>query len=223
MELDALGGQLAVAGAHHDAAEVGGQLELVGEVAGRRSASGSGRRPSASAGRRRSPAVVLDLGVLAVHRLAPGRPCRRRPRPSPGGRGRRRAPACPPRRRRGSPRRRCPPRPACRGRARRRGGRRRARAARRPRPRRCGRTSISRAELTQVLDQVVGEGVVVVDDEDAHELCWSGLSGPVRLRAGDLDRAEDRARLVHRLVPLVVRLRSRRRCRRRPGRGGGRP
>src|ERR1700761_4664444 len=32
-------------------------------------------------------------------------------------------------------------------------------------------------------------------------------SGPVRLGAGDLDRAEDRARLVHRLVPLVVRLR----------------
>src|SRR5665647_1230946 len=48
-----------------------------------------------------------------------------------------------------------------------------------------------------VLDQVVGEGVVVVDDQDAHG------SGPVRLFAGNLDGAEDRSRLVHRLGVLV--------------------
>src|ERR1700743_3603999 len=41
--------------------------------------------------------------------------------------------------------------------------------------------------------------------------CWRSAispgSGPIRLGAGNLDRAEDRSRLVHRLVPLVVRLR----------------
>ena len=71
------------------------------------------------AGRRRRPAavVVISLG-LAVHQLLRrGRSCRRAPRRSPGGRGRRRgSAAC--RRSAGSPRRRCRPRPASTARAR---------------------------------------------------------------------------------------------------------
>ncbi len=98
VELDALGGQLAVAGAHHDVAEAGAQLELVGQV-------GVGDQRVVAAGDQRAGQAGVDR---SGRRARPRRPCRgsarparcgrRRPRPATGGRGRRRAPACPPRR-----------------------------------------------------------------------------------------------------------------------------
>ena len=139
VELDALGRQLAVAGAHHDVAEAGAQLELVRQVR-----VGDQRVVAAGDERARQARVRSSC-----RRARPPRPCRgsdrrrrpgrRRPRPATGGRGRRRAPAFPPRRRSGSPPSRSRPRPACRGPGRRRGGRRRARAARRPWRGRCAR------------------------------------------------------------------------------------
>ena len=119
-------------------AEVGGQFELVGEVGvGDQRVVAAGDHRGRQAGVDR-PAVVLDLGVLAVdrlalddlaaedldHRLVAEADAEHRRAGLGEGADRRR--------------RRSPPRRACRGRARRRGGRRRARAARRPRPCRCG-------------------------------------------------------------------------------------
>ena len=115
VELDALGRQLAVAGAHHHVAEAWRSARARRAGRGRRPASGSGRRPAGSAGRRRSSCRRARPRRPCRGSARPGRPGRRRPRPSPGGRGRRRAPASPPRRRRGSPRPRSRPRPACRG------------------------------------------------------------------------------------------------------------
>ena len=70
VELDALGRQLAVAGAHHDVAEAGAELELVGQVGvGDQRVVAAGDQRARQAGEDR-PAVVLDLGVLAVDRLA---------------------------------------------------------------------------------------------------------------------------------------------------------
>ncbi len=166
VELDALGGQLAVAGAHHHAAEVGGQLELVGEVG-----VGDQRVVAAGDHRGRQPgvdrlAVVLDLGVLAVdrlalddlaaedldHRLVAEADAEHR-RPGLGEGADRLA---------GDPRL---------------GGR--AGAGRDDEAVGAALQQLADlglvvadhlelgAELTQVLDQVVGEGVVVVDDEDA--------------------------------------------------------
>ena len=54
VELDALGGQLAVADAHHDVAEAGTSARARRAGRGRRPASGSGRRPAGWAGPRRS-------------------------------------------------------------------------------------------------------------------------------------------------------------------------
>ena len=70
VELDALGRQLAVAGAHHHVAEAGAELELVGQVGvGDQRVVAAGDQRARQAGEDR-PAVVLDLGVLAVDRLA---------------------------------------------------------------------------------------------------------------------------------------------------------
>ena len=49
------------------------------------------------------------------------------------------------------------------------------------------------AQLAQVLDEVVGERVVVVDDEDAHP------SWPLRLLAPQLEAPQDGAALASRL------------------------
>ena len=71
----------------------GRHLELVRQARGRRQrvvAADHERRLEAAEDR---PAVVLDLGGLAVHRLAAHHPAAERRRPAPGGRGRRPAPA----------------------------------------------------------------------------------------------------------------------------------
>ena len=84
--------------AHHHVARRGRCLEARRAGRGRRPASGSGRPRAGSRGPRRS----------SCRRARPRRSCRaparraprgrRTPRPAPGARGRRRAPACPPRR-----------------------------------------------------------------------------------------------------------------------------
>ena len=92
VELDALGGQLAVADGHHDAAADGAALEHVGQRPGRRSASGSGR-PRASLGQAAEDraAVVLDHRSSCRGPARAGSPCRPTPGRAPGGRGRPRA------------------------------------------------------------------------------------------------------------------------------------
>ena len=139
VELDALGGQLAVAHRHQHAAAPRGRLELAGQRRGRPPASGSARRSADSAGprtarcrRARSRSSCRGWGRGA-------RPCRRTPGRATGGRGRRRASAPRPRGSAASPRPRCPPRWACTGPARRPRGPSRPRAARRRAPRRCAR------------------------------------------------------------------------------------
>src|SRR3954453_14768511 len=70
VELDPLGRQLAVAGAHHHVAQRGAQLELVREVGiGDERVVAAGDQRCRQAGDDR-PAIVLHFGVLAVDRLA---------------------------------------------------------------------------------------------------------------------------------------------------------
>ena len=167
MELDALGGQLAVADAHHDAAAAGGDLEAGGDVLvdHQRVVAPDGQRRGQA--REDRAAVVLDRRGLAVDgqmaddRAAEGLRERLVAQAHPEGRhaGLREAAH--------RPRPRCRPRWACTARARRRRGR-------------SSRASSSStvgavvahdlelaAQLAQVLDEVVGERVVVVDDEHA--------------------------------------------------------
>ena len=200
VELDALGRQLAVAGAHHHVAEAGAQLELVGQLGvGDQRVVAAGDQRARQAGVDRPP-VVLDLGVLAVDRLAlhgaaaerldqrlvaEADPQHRRPRLGEGAdRLDRDA-----------------------GLGRRAGAGRDDEAVGAAPEQLVDRGAVVadhldlRPQLAQVLDQVVGEAVVVVDDEDLHRLLR-----PVRLLAGQLDGAEDRLRLVDRLVVLVGRL-----------------
>ena len=166
MELDALGGQLAVAGAHHHVAEAGAQLELVGQVG-----VGDQRVVAAGDQRRRQPvedraAVVLDLGVLAVDRLAlDGRAAE--------GLDQRLVAEADAEHRRaglGEGADRLAEIPASAG------VQGPGETTRRSAPRSSSSSTVGLvvaddldlgAELAQVLDQVVGEGVVVVDDEDA--------------------------------------------------------
>ena len=170
VELDALGRQLAVAGAHHHVAEAGAELELVGQV-------GVGDQRVVAAGDQRARQAGVDRAAVVAR---PRRPCRgsarparcgrRTPRPATGGRGRRRAPACRPRRRRGSPRPRSPASAGVQG---------PGETTRRSAPRSSSSSTVGlvvadhldlRPQLAQVLDEVVGEAVVVVDHEDFHAL-----------------------------------------------------
>src|ERR1044072_3467662 len=70
VELDALGGQLAVTDAHHHVAEAGAELELVGQVGvGDERVIAAGDQGAGQVGVDR-PAVMGDLRLLAVDRLA---------------------------------------------------------------------------------------------------------------------------------------------------------
>src|SRR5215212_74247 len=168
VELDALGGQAAVADAHEDAAAVGGGLELVGQALGRdhERVVAPDRQRVGQAGVD-ALAVMGDLGGLAVDRVVGGDGCAERlahrlmpQADAEGGH-------------------------AGLGEAARddeadAGLVRRARAGRdhdalvRPLEQPVGVGLVVaddldvRAELAQVLDEVVGEAVVVVDDEDPH-------------------------------------------------------
>ena len=155
--------------AHDHVARARGDLEARRAGRGPRPASGSGRPRTATSARGRSSAVVLDRRRLAVHRLARARPSRRTPRPAPGGPGRRRAPASPARRSGGSPRPRCPPRPACTAPARRPPAPAPRLASSSPRLGVVAHHVGLGPQLAQVLHEVVGERVVVVEDEDAHQ------------------------------------------------------
>ncbi len=97
MELDAVGGQLAVLHAHDHAAAGGGDAQALGD-----DGVDDERVVAADHERRGQPgeqpvAVVRDLRRLAVHRHVADRRCRRRPGRATGGRGRRRASAPRPR------------------------------------------------------------------------------------------------------------------------------
>ena len=151
--------------AHDHVARAGGHLELVRQlgVDDERVVAADHERGFEAVEDR--PAVVLGLGGLAVHRLAAHHRAAVTPRPAPGGRGTRPAPA----RRLAVAADRLLREPGLLGRARARARRSRGRGSRSssssagrcaPRP--------PRPQLAQVLDQVVGERVVVVDDEHAR-------------------------------------------------------
>ena len=78
VKLDALGRQLAVPHAHHDALVRGAQLELVGQLGIRDERVIAARAKRALEPAQDAPPVVLDLGVLAVDRLAADRPAAER-------------------------------------------------------------------------------------------------------------------------------------------------
>ena len=162
------------------------------------------------------PAVVARSQPPCRGSARPERPGRRRPRPSTGGRGRRRGSPIPasgnaPRRLDRDPR-------LGRG----------AGTGRDDQPvdaageqlvdrraRRCGRRR-PRAELAQVLDEVVGERVVVVDDEDVQVTPTPD--------ARPRPRSHGRSPSPSAATPGTrSRAWRRRPCRRRPGRGRGRP
>ena len=219
MELHAVDGQLAVAHAHQHAAAVRRRLEHGRQRRPpRRRASGSAPRSAGPAGPAYSArAVVVDLRRLAVHGHVADHPAAERLRRATGGPGRRPSVGRPPAGSGASPRSRCPPRRACRARARRRPGRARASSSSSTRGRVVADRLDLRPELAQVLDEVVGEGVVVVDHEDAH------VYGHSACRVASSMARDDAARLA----PWTPRTRRRapRRppCRRRPGRARGRP
>src|SRR3954454_16328935 len=168
VELDALGGQAAVADAHEDAAAVGGGLQLVGQALGRdhERVVAPDRQRVGQAGVD-ALAVMGDVGGLAVDRVVGGDGCAER-----------------------LPHRLMPQADAEGGHAglgEAAGDReadaglvRRARAGRDhdalvgslEQPVGVGLVVADdldvRAQLAEVLDEVVGEAVVVVDDEDPH-------------------------------------------------------
>ena len=169
VELDPGGGQGAVADGHHDLAVGGGPLQVVGELrVGDQGVVAAGpqrvRQPGEDA-----RAIVLDLGVLAVDRLAANRaPAERLDHRlvaeadaegrhallGKGARGLDRDPGL-----------------------RRRAGTGRDHQSVGPSLEQLGDRRLVvahnldlRPELAEVLDEVVGEAVVVVDDEDVHAL-----------------------------------------------------
>ena len=216
VELHALGGQLAVAQAHQHAAAARGLLEAVGQLARRRPASGSGRPSAARAGRGRS----------CGRRARSWWPCRApggfrltsppnawasawwpRHTPSVGtpASGRRRTTSSADAGLVGRARARARPRSA----------RSHARAAPPTVARSLRTVSHLGAELAEVLDEVVGERVVVVEDEDPHgHSGCSQASAIARIAA---------SRLRDRLLVLVRRAARPRPCRRPPARGRRRP
>ena len=204
-------------------ARLGRQLELVRQVRvhdqrvvapGRRAGS---RRPA-----KMDRPSWRHLGGLAVHGLADHDAAAEGLRQRLVAEAHARAPGCPPRRTGGRPRSRCPRRPAGRARARSRPG---------PAPRAqqlVDRRAVVahhvglRPQLAQVLDEVVGEAVVVVDHE--HVACSDRpTSCPVGLPAGELDRLEHRAPPSRSSRGTRRRGRSRRRRRRPPARARCRP
>ena len=226
VELHPFGGQLAMADRHHDPVGRRLTLEHVGKLADRRPASGSGPPPAGRQPAEDRAAVVLDDRRLAVDRVVGddastqglherlvaqadaehrdpglGEAAHRLQRDAGVVRG-------------------------ARARARRSPGHSRGSAAPRPWPGRCARPR-SRArigQLAQVLDEVVGEAVVVVDDEHAHdgEERSSG-SGPVGLSDGQLDGLHAPRGPWPRTRGTHSRAWRRRRSRPRPGCGPPRP
>ncbi len=91
-------GSSRVAQAHDHVARARGDLERVGQLPDRRSASGSDRPRAEIRGRRRSSCRRARPRRSCRAPARRARPCRRRPSPAPGDRGRRRAPAPRPRR-----------------------------------------------------------------------------------------------------------------------------
>ena len=183
MELHAVDRQLACASPMIDA--VGGARgDRAGRPAGspaRRPASGSGSPRTARAGRanRPSPSCSIGLSLPCIDLPARGRCARRRPGRSPGGRGRRRAPADA-----GGGAR--PDRARCRRGRDRRGPGEITMPSRPQRQRLLGAQRIVAphldlgAQLAQVVEQVVGEAVVVIEQEQ-HRI--GRARGPVAARA----------------------------------------
>ena len=169
-------GQLAVADPHHDALAARAHLEAVRELVGddqRVVAPDRQRRRQARdrscARRARSPRSCRAPG-------GGGRRCRRTPARAPGGRGRRRASGSRPA---GKRRTTSSVMPASFGRAR---ARRDDDAVGRAREQLVDARAVVAhdlelgAELAEVLHEVVGEGVVVVDHEDAHATSLASLA-----------------------------------------------
>src|SRR4051794_19199452 len=176
VELDALGGKVAGGGSHDHVSEAGAELEVVGNRAriGHQRVVAAGDERAGQAGEDR-PAVVLDLGVLAVDRLPDDDPAAegldqrlvaqtdaedRRPLLGEGAH----------RLDRYAGLRRCAGA----------GGDHQAVGAALEQLADLGPVVADDlhlgAELPQVLDEVVGEAVVVVDDESLHRYSQSGCS-----------------------------------------------
>ncbi len=171
VELDALGGQRAVADGHHDVVAGRAALQHGGQLGRRRSASGSGRPRAVAAARGRScgrragsrwSCRAPAHGVMTLPPHAWTSAWWPRQTPSVG------IPACGKRRTASSE---IPASSGCTGRARRSRGHSRAASSSSTVARSLRTTSIvGAAELAEVLDEVVGEAVVVVEDEDPHRL-----------------------------------------------------